>query len=84
MMPSDELAIDHGFARDNLDAYLDNELPAEEHNRVREHLAHCPECRGQARAIMQIKSLVHRSCRESAPSSLRVRIQQQVTIWGTE
>lgn len=71
------------YTKDNLDAYLDNELAPEEHNRVRDHLAECPSCRGEARAIAQVKSLVRRSCRESAPVALRMRIQQQVTVWSS-
>jgi len=70
------------FTKDHLDPYLDNELSPEEHNRVRNHLAECPSCRGEARAISQIKSLVQRSCRERAPLALRMRIQQQVTVWS--
>lgn len=72
------------YAKDHLGSYLDNELPPEVHVRVREHLAGCPMCRGEVRAIQQIKALVRRSCRETAPPALRMRIQQQVTVWSTD
>ena len=42
-----------------LSALVDGELSAEESDRVHAHLARCPECRDEARALRALKKRVH-------------------------
>ncbi|MEX0592800.1 MAG: mycothiol system anti-sigma-R factor [Nitriliruptoraceae bacterium] len=59
-----------------LEAYLDGELPGEQLEEIREHLAACYPCTGRASFDEQLRAIVRRDCVEDAPASLLDRIQR--------
>lgn len=66
---------------------LDNELDDEDCTIVRKHLDECNPCLERYDLQRTVKSLVARSCAESAPTSLRERVlveirEVQVRIQG--
>ena len=65
---------------DHLFEFLDSELDEDQYARFRAHAAECPTCTEAADAEEHIRALVRRSCAEVAPSSLRVRVQSQLTV----
>ena len=56
-------------------SYLDQELESDQHVRVREHLAACPECGRMASAERRFLDRIGESCRETAPASLRSKVE---------
>lgn len=67
--------------------FLDNELGDDDVIAVRLHLDHCGPCLERYDVQRAIKSLVARSCSESAPDALRQRVLfsiRQVHIEITE
>lgn len=59
--------------------YLDRELTPEDEEELRDHLAGCPPCLAEYSIDVALKRVVRRSCQESAPEELRVRITQTIT-----
>lgn len=57
---------------------LDNELDAEDCSVVQEHLEECSPCLAKYNLERTVKSLVARSCSESAPDQLRERVRVQI------
>lgn len=60
--------------RRQLEDYLHNELCAADAADIREHMAHCPECRDEHKVGVVLTQVIARACKESAPESLRVQI----------
>jgi mycothiol system anti-sigma-R factor len=60
--------------------FLDAEIGEAESDRIRAHLADCEPCLSEYEVSEHLKKLVRRSCRESAPEGLHVRIREQLTI----
>ena len=81
---------DHESCADFLErivCFLDNELDAGDVEQVRAHLDECAPCLESYDLQRTVKSLVARSCCETAPETLRqrVRIQiQQIQVHYTE
>ena len=63
-----------------LSEFLDSELAESDGDRIREHLADCEPCLAEYDVEDHIKKLVRRSCVESAPLELHVRIRAQITV----
>lgn len=61
--------------RQLLYSYLDEELGADEAVLVREHLEACPECGRAAAAERRFLARIAETCRETAPASLRARVE---------
>lgn len=57
---------------------LDNEMPEAAALTLRQHLAGCEPCMDEAQVIDVLKALVRRSCVETAPETLQVRIVTQI------
>jgi len=73
-------ALDCREALERLSAFLDSELEDADGMRIREHLADCEPCLAEYDVEDHIKKLVRRSCNESAPLELHVRIRTQLTV----
>ncbi|WP_127131787.1 mycothiol system anti-sigma-R factor [Georgenia sp. SYP-B2076] len=65
---------------DNLMEFLDSELDEDQEARFRAHAEDCPTCHEAADAEQHIRSIVRRSCAEVAPSSLRLRVESQLSV----
>ncbi len=68
-------------AIDRLFEYLDAELPEPDCLRLAAHIAVCDGCLDAAGAERHVRDLIRRSCAESAPETLRVRVVSQLTVW---
>lgn len=60
--------------------YLDGELAREAIEEIRQHLDECSPCLREYGVEQEVKSLIARSCCESAPEQLRSAIQQRLEI----
>ena len=47
---------------------------------IAHHVESCPECQELARAERQFRAIVARKCCETAPSQLRVQIEQMISV----
>lgn len=61
-------------ALEQLELYLDGELPGGDLGRIREHLAACYPCADRATFEEQLRALVKERCAESAPPELHTAI----------
>ena len=72
---------------EQLDTYLDGELPASEARALDEHLRGCPTCAAQALSKVQLKRAVHAAGQRFTPDpAFRARIQKTIatpkpTLW---
>jgi anti-sigma factor (TIGR02949 family) len=67
-------------ALDKLEEYLDSEIGELDGNRLREHLAECSSCFGEAELEQRLRAVLRRSCHETAPETLRVRVRTEITV----
>lgn len=65
---------------EHLFEFLDSELDDDQQARFRRHAEECRTCTEATDAEQHIRALVRRSCAEVAPSSLRLRVQSQLTV----
>ena len=65
-------------ALDELERYLDGELPETELSRIRAHLTACYPCTERATFEEQLRALVRKVCADRAPSGLLVRIRARL------
>jgi anti-sigma factor (TIGR02949 family) len=63
--------------------FLDSEIGESDADRIRQHLADCEPCLSEYDVEDHLKKAVRRSCAESAPAELHVRIRQQLTVLRT-
>ncbi len=61
-------------ALEELARYLDRECPPDLEQAVRDHLDDCPPCHDRAEFEQELKRILSRRCRDSAPSGLADRI----------
>jgi len=66
---------------DHIFEMIDSQMPEEQVARLRAHAKGCPTCSKLAEAEVHVREIVKRSCCESAPSSLRVRITSQLEVY---
>jgi mycothiol system anti-sigma-R factor len=59
--------------------YLDSEVTPDDVAKIRQHLDECGPCLQEYDLENHLKALVRRSCHESAPAGLRMRIMMQIT-----
>ena len=76
--------LDCAQALERLSAFLDAEIDDADGDRIRAHLADCEPCLTEYDVEDHIKKLVRRSCRESAPAELHLRIRSHLTVIYTE
>jgi anti-sigma factor (TIGR02949 family) len=63
--------------------FLDSELPEADADRIRAHLEYCEPCLAEYDVEEHVRALVRRSCSESAPAELHVRIRQSLIVLRT-
>lgn len=80
----DHQAVDCGEALSRLFEFLDAELGDLDGDRIRAHLADCEPCLAEYDIEDHLKKLVKRSCCESAPVDLHIRIREQLTVLRIE
>ena len=66
---------------DHLFEFLDAQMPEEQAARLRRHIETCPNCTQMTEAEAHVRDIVRRSCCESAPATLRVRITSQLAVY---
>jgi anti-sigma factor (TIGR02949 family) len=59
--------------------YLDGALSRQDLDDIRTHLETCPECASEYDLECIIRSVVRRSCKEAAPSSLKSSILNRIS-----
>ena len=75
-MSHDEVDCTEALAR--LFEFLDHEIDDLTGDRIRRHLADCEPCLAEYDVEDHVKAVVKRSCAESAPSSLHLRIRARL------
>lgn len=65
-------------ALQDLERYLDGELPAGELSRIQLHLNACYPCTERASFEEQVRAIVRQGCSDQAPSSLVSRIRSRL------
>ena len=63
--------------------FLDAEIDEVDGDRIRQHLADCEPCLGEYDVEDHLKKVVRRSCHETAPADLHLRIRQQLIVLQT-
>ena len=63
--------MEHNTCRENLSAYLDGELPAEEKLSVESHLALCPVCSRQLEELKLVSVVLKRHVMQPVPAALK-------------
>lgn len=74
-----ECGSDCQEALDQLERYLDGELPGTTLEEVKQHLTACYPCTDRASFEEQLRAIVRRDCVESAPPSLVTRIREHLS-----
>lgn len=69
-------------ALQELEQYLDGELPHTELATIRDHLTACYPCADRASFEEQLRALVRERCAESAPPQLLDRIRDRLDTVG--
>jgi anti-sigma factor (TIGR02949 family) len=64
---------------EHLDEFLDSEMSDSQCARLREHVDGCPTCQEAADAVQHVRAIVRRSCAETAPEDLRLRLAQRLS-----
>lgn len=67
-------------ALDKLEEYLDSEVGELDANRLRAHLEECTSCFGEAEVEQRLRAVLRRSCYETAPETLRIRVRSEITV----
>ncbi len=75
-MSHDEVDCTEALSR--LFEFLDHEIDELTGDRIRLHLADCEPCLAEYDLENHVKAVVKRSCTESAPSSLHLRIRERL------
>jgi len=63
--------MEHNTCRENLSAYLDDELPREERLSLESHLAVCPVCSRTLAELKQVSVILKKHAMQPAPLSLK-------------
>lgn len=61
-------------AKAELEEYLHNELCKEDAADIRDHMATCVDCSGEAKVGLVLTEAVQRACKETAPEVLRAQV----------
>jgi anti-sigma factor (TIGR02949 family) len=71
-------------ALDRLEEYLDHETSELDTGRLQAHLSECASCLDEADYERRLRALLKRSCAETAPEALRLRVVSQLTVIRAE
>lgn len=75
---TDTTAIPCAEAVRQLWGYLDNAIPAEDHDRVEQHLSFCRRCCGELEFAKELRAFLASSSVEEIPSDVRARLERFV------
>lgn len=78
--PAEGGHVDCTEALARLFEFLDAEIDEQAGDRIRQHLADCEPCLSEYEVEEHLKALVRRSCHDTAPAQLHLRIRQQLTV----
>ena len=89
MTPNNEFAVQCNQVLNSIVLFIDNEIEdSAQFNAVAFHLQECDGCRDvmelERRQLQMVQSLLNRSCCETAPAELLVRIAGQVSALAAE
>ncbi len=89
MTPNNEFAAQCNQVLNSIVLFIDNEIEdSAQFNAVAFHLQECDGCRDvmelERRQLQMVQSLLNRSCCETAPAELLVRIAVQVSALAAE
>jgi mycothiol system anti-sigma-R factor len=89
MTPNNEFAAECNQVLNSIVLFIDNEIEdSAQFNAVAFHLQECDGCRDvmelERRQLQMVQSLLNRSCCETAPAELLVRIAGQVSALAAE
>lgn len=59
-------------------AYLDGALTVDDLKKIADHLENCEDCTHESELEQVIRSVVKRSCSETAPETLRMAIRERI------
>ncbi|WP_156251948.1 mycothiol system anti-sigma-R factor [Pseudactinotalea terrae] len=76
--PDERCQCEEALAK--LEEYLDSEVGELDAGRLREHLASCTSCYSEAELEQRLRALLRRSCLETAPETLRIRVRTSITV----
>ncbi len=71
-------------ALEQLELFLDGELPGTDLGRIRAHLAACYPCADRATFEGQLRALVKERCAEASPPDLRLAIMRRLDEMSTQ
>lgn len=74
----DDCGVECQEALEQLERYLDGELPGASIQEISAHLAACYPCTDRASFEEQLRAIVRRGCADHAPPSLLNRIEQRL------
>ncbi len=66
--------MEHNTCRENLSAYLDGELPAEEKLSLESHLALCPSCNRQLEELKLVSVILKKHAMKPVPPALKEEV----------
>ena len=72
--------VDCAEALGRLFEFLDDEIDEATGDKIRRHLADCEPCLAEFDVENHLKALVKRSCTATAPSTLHLRIREQLVV----
>ncbi len=61
-----------------LEEFLHNELSQTDYADIKEHMASCNDCEGEARVGIVLTQAVQRACKEPMPEELRIRVLTRI------
>ncbi|MBX3092542.1 MAG: zf-HC2 domain-containing protein [Cryobacterium sp.] len=61
-----------------LEEFLHNELNQSDYADIKEHMASCGDCEGEARVGMVLTQAVQRACKEEMPEELRLQVLTRI------
>ncbi|MBK5249176.1 MAG: mycothiol system anti-sigma-R factor [Actinomycetales bacterium] len=67
-------------ALEHLYEYLDSEMPERDLDRLRVHIEECLTCLDAVGREQELRVVLKRSCTETAPAALRMRVLTQLTV----
>ena len=83
-MTEDSHELDCADVIDAVYLYIDGELEHEAIDDIRNHLEECTPCLREYGVEREVKQLIARSCKETAPDSLRESVIARLEVVRTE
>jgi mycothiol system anti-sigma-R factor len=82
--PDDAHELDCSDVVEAVYLYIDGELSKDVIDKIRVHLDECSPCLREYGIEQEVKTLIARSCGETAPEALRASVLQRIQIVRTQ